>query len=95
MTQGNTAAANTPDGVGNIIAKCAVDFVEMARELKLELSLGQQGKSTLVTNNIRVAAIVIKRLAYRGVSIKLQKRCKGFRCAACRRCGEAHQHTAQ
>ena len=60
-----------PGVVGNRIAKCAVDFVEMARELKLELSLGLQGKSTLVTNNARVAAIVIKRLAYRGVSIKV------------------------
>ena len=48
------------------------DVVDIAEGLNLELSLGQQGNSTLVTNNSRVAAIVVKRLAYRGVSIKVQ-----------------------
>ena len=69
---GQYSSGEHPGVVGNRIAECAVDFVRMAEELKLELSLGQQGKSTLVTNNSRVAAIVVRRLAYRGVSIKVQ-----------------------
>ena len=69
---GEYSTGEHPGVVGKRIAECALDFVEMVQELNLELSLGQQGKSTLVTNNSRVAAIVVRRLAYRGVSIKVQ-----------------------
>ena len=54
------------------MAGCAVGFVRMARDIKLELSLGDLSKSVLVINSPSVAVIVPKHHAYQGVAINIQ-----------------------
>ena len=68
---GQYTSGKSPRQVGRTFAAAAVGFVRMAHTLKLTLSVGDMGKTIMVTNHKLVASTVLLHLSYQRASINI------------------------